>query len=363
MNIRKSPSKMMRNHRIGHRGKFVIFQEKISAWLMWHLRTIFSGLWQLIHARLVILGQVSSTWAIRHLQVIFATVGQLVHAPITTLMTGAVIGIALALPAGLYVLMENTQEISRKWEGSAQISLFLKINRTDDDAQTLAEELRKYPELERVEVVTRSKALAEYQQLSGFDAVIEALGGKNPLPAVLILYPIPSYSSLMAIQHMLDKLEKRDEVEIAQFDLQWLKRLYTMTEIVRRGILGLAILLALGILLIIGNTIRLGIQNRRDEIEITKLFGASNTFIRRPFLYTGLWYGLLGGMIAWIFVTTFFVFLRGPINELATLYHSSVPLIFLETDILFILLTTGAILGLSGSWIAVSRHLDAIDPS
>nr|VFJ77443.1 MAG: cell division transport system permease protein [Candidatus Kentron sp. FW] len=354
---------MINNRRATNRERFVTSGERVSAWLVPRLRRIFSILGQPIQARLLMLEQISSTWAIRHLQVIFASLGQLADTPITTLMTGAVIGVALALPAGLYVLLENAQEISRQWEGSAQISLFLKADRTDDDARLLAGELREHPQLAQVRVVTRSQALAEYRQLSGFDAVIEALDGKNPLPAVLVLYPIPSYSGLESVQRMLDELRKRDEVDIAQFDLQWLKRLYTMMEIVRRGILGLAILLALGVLLIIGNTIRLGIQNRRDEIEITKLFGASNAFVRRPFLYIGLWYGLLGGLIAWVFVAMFFGFLRGPINELAALYYSTVPLTFLGADILFILLGIGAILGLSGSWIAVGRHLDAIEPS
>jgi len=330
---------------------------------MQRLRVIFSNPVQWIRARVVVLEHVSSIWAIRHLQVVLSSIGQLVHTPISTLMTGAVIGIALALPAGLYVLLGNAEEISQRWDGAAQISVFLKTDRTNDDAHALAEDLRKHSGLERIRVITRSEALAEYRQLSGFDAVIDALDGENPLPAVLVLYPTSSDPNLMDIQHLLEELQQRDEVQSAQFDLQWLKRLYTMMEVVRRGILGLAILLGLGVLLIIGNTIRLGIWNRRDEIEIAKLFGASNAFIRRPFLYTGLWYGLLGGMIAWTFIMIFFVFLRGPINELATLYHSSVPLNFLGTDILFILLATGAVLGLSGSWLAVGRHLDAIEPS
>nr|VFK39430.1 MAG: cell division transport system permease protein [Candidatus Kentron sp. SD]VFK41086.1 MAG: cell division transport system permease protein [Candidatus Kentron sp. SD]VFK78877.1 MAG: cell division transport system permease protein [Candidatus Kentron sp. SD] len=354
---------MMSRRRITSHGKFIAPKREIGVGPRQRLRLFFSNLARSTPRWIKFLGGISITWAIRHLQVIFASIGQLANVPIATLMTGAVIGIGLALPAGLYVLLENAREMSRGWEGAIQISLFLKIDKTDNDARLLAKELRKHPRLERVRVITRSQALTEYQQLSGFDAVIEALGGENPLPAVLVLYPIPSYSSLTSIQRMLDELQKRDEVESAQFDLQWLKRLYTMMEIMRRGILSLAILLALGVLLIVGNTIRLDIWNRRDEIEIAKLFGASNAFIRRPFLYTGLWYGLLGGGIAWIFVATFFRFLRGPINELAALYHGNISLIFVGTDILFILLAAGAILGISGSWLAVGRHLGAIEPS
>nr|VFK31103.1 MAG: cell division transport system permease protein [Candidatus Kentron sp. MB]VFK34556.1 MAG: cell division transport system permease protein [Candidatus Kentron sp. MB]VFK76876.1 MAG: cell division transport system permease protein [Candidatus Kentron sp. MB] len=353
----------MNSRRVRGHGRFVRSKQKQSVPFAERVRAILSARRQPLRARVVTLQQILITWAIRHLQVVFSSIGQLIRTPVATLMTGTVIGIALALPAGLYVLLENAEEISRRWEGAAQISLFLKIDKTDNEARALAAELRKHPELARVEVITRSQALLEYRQLSGFDAVIDALDGENPLPAVLVLYPAPSYSSLIAIQRMLDQLEQRDEVESAQFDLQWLKRLYTMMEIVERGILGLAVLLGFGVLLIIGNTIRLGIWNRRDEIEIAKLFGASDAFIRRPFLYTGLWHGLLGGLIAWIFIALFLGFLSEPISELATLYHSSAPSILLGIDMLLTLLAAGAMLGLSGSWLAVGRHLDAIEPS
>ncbi|MBT8419849.1 MAG: permease-like cell division protein FtsX [Gammaproteobacteria bacterium] len=302
-------------------------------------------------------------WAAWHLQVIFSSIGKLAETPLTTLMTASVIGIALALPAGLYVLLENAQEISHGWEDTAQISLFLKIDKTDDDARAIARTLRKHPVLERVDVITRSQALAEYQQLSGFQTLFNALDVENPLPSVLVLYPAPAYTNLIAVQQIVEELKKRDDVEIAQFDLQWLKRLYTMMELIQRVILGLAVLLALGVLLIIGNTIRLGIQNRREEIEITKLFGATNAFIRRPFLYTGLWYGLLGGVIAWFLVSVFFGLLHGPLNRLAALYYTDFPPIFPGIDTLFILLCAGGVLGLVGSWVAVGWQLGAIEPS
>nr|VFJ88450.1 MAG: cell division transport system permease protein [Candidatus Kentron sp. H]VFJ92821.1 MAG: cell division transport system permease protein [Candidatus Kentron sp. H]VFJ94779.1 MAG: cell division transport system permease protein [Candidatus Kentron sp. H] len=309
------------------------------------------------------LAGVLHAWAMGHWRVIVSSMGRLAHTPLTTLMTGAVIGIALALPAGLYVLLENVQAMGPGWTGTARISLFLKLDKTDDDARAMARALRKHPALERVEVITRSQALAEYQRLSGFESVFEALDMGNPLPSVLVLYPAPSYSDPTAIGRMLEALEKRDEVEIAQFDLQWLRRLYAMMTLIQRGILGLAALLALGVLLIVGNTIQLGIRNRREEIEITKLFGATNGFIRRPFLYTGLWYGLLGGVIAWFLVSVFFGLLHGPVGRLAALYHTEFPPLSPGADVLFLLLCAGAALGLAGSWVAVGRQLRAIEAS
>ncbi|VFN02614.1 MAG: cell division transport system permease protein [Candidatus Kentron sp. G] len=316
------------------------------------LDTLFSPPKRVLHA-----------WAIWHLQVIFASAGQLAQTPLTTLMTGSVIGIALALPAGLYVLLENAQQINQGWTDTAQISIFLKADKTDDDAKALARDLRRDPAFSRIQVITRVQALAEYQQLSGFQTLFEALDVDNPLPSVLVLYLAPAYSHPATIQRMVEELESRDEIEIVQFDLQWLKRLYTMIEIIQRGIVGLAVLLASGVLLIVGNTIRLGIQNRREEIEIAKLFGASNAFIRRPFLYTGLWYGLLGGVIAWFLISLLFGLLHAPLNRLAILYHTDFPSLSPGMNILLILLCAGSILGLIGSWVAVGRQLSAIEPS
>ena len=311
-----------------------------------------SGLSQIPKTRL-------RAWLSRHLQVLVSSLGQLVRAPLGTLMTGGVIGIAL----GLYVLLENFQTVSRDWDGSAQISLFLAPAMSDADAREMAEELGRRPELDRVRVITRGEALDEYRRLSGFNDVLDALGAENPLPAVLVLHPAPSHSGPAAIQNLLHELERRGDVEIAQYDLQWLKRLYAIMEIVQRGILVVAALLALGVMLIVGNTIRLSIQNRREEIEIAKLCGATDAFIRRPFLYTGLWFGLLGGVVAWTLVAASFELLRRPVGDLAALYYSDFLLVSIDAQTTIGLLGTGAALGLIGSWLAVGRHLDAIEPS
>ena len=140
------------------------------------------------------------------------------------------------------------------------------------------------------------------------------------------------------------------------------QRLHAITETARRGVLVLGALLALAVLLILGNTIRLEIQNRSSEIEIIKLVGATNAFIRRPFLYCGLWYGLFGGLIAWLLVSLSLWSLQGPIVRLAGLYHSDFALSVIHLQTLVVLLGVGALLGLAGSWISVGRHLQAIEP-
>lgn len=302
------------------------------------------------------------SWVIRHLQVFFYSLGQIWRGPFGALMTSAVIGIALALPAGLYLLLENAQVLSGGWDASAQVSVFLLADLPDERARASAREIEALPEVASARYVSRAQALREFEALSGFGEALKALGS-NPLPAVVVLRPAPGHSDPAAVRSLVERLGTRPEVDIAQYDQQWVMRLYAIMEIVKRAVLVLASLLALAVLLIVGNTIRLGIQNRRDEIEIAKLFGATSAFIRRPFLYTGLWYGLIGAGLAWALVSASFGLLHQPAESLAALYNSSFRLQGLDLQSSLVLVATGAGLGLIGSWVAVGRHLGAIEPS
>jgi len=152
-------------------------------------------------------------------------------------------------------------------------------------------------------------------------------------------------------------------VELVQVDLEWVQRLQAMTGLLERAVLLLAVLFASAVLLVVGNTVRLEILNRREEIEIAKLVGATDAFIRRPFLYDGLWYGLLSGLMALGLLVTSLGLLAGPVEELAGLYQSAFRLHALPQAESLYLLTGGALLGLGGAWIAVGRHLRAIEPS
>lgn len=301
-------------------------------------------------------------WVLRHMQVCLSTAGELWRNPFGTFMTAAVIGVALALPNGLYILFENVQRVSHGWDTSTQVSLFLKAHVSDGRALRMAEELRTRPELDTVQLITRAQALEEFRQLSGFGEVLETFREENPLPAVLVLYPNLERASAVALQHMVEELREHPEVEIAQFNLQWLRRLQAIMEILQQGAIVLGALLILGVVLILANTIRLSIENQRDEIEVAKLFGATNAFIRRPFLYRGLWYGLLGAGLAWALIAGAFGLLRAPVRELAQLYYQDFLLITLSGRATLALLGTGAILGVLGSWIAVAKHLHRFEP-
>ncbi len=301
-------------------------------------------------------------WALRHLQVALASLGRLSQNPISTLMTAAVIGIALALPLGLSLLLNNVQQLSGTWDGGASISLFLKQEIALEEAEQLSNKLRARGDVARVRMINRDRALAEFRDLSGFAGALDTLES-NPLPHLLIIEPGEQHSSPDAAAQLLEELQKLPAVDFAQLDLQWVRRLQGITAIAHRAVLILGSLLGLAVLLIVGNTIRLEIENRRREIEITKLIGGTNAFIRRPFLYCGLWYGLFGGMIAGILVTVSLWLLESPVTRLAGLYESQFGLTGMGFLPFILLLIGSSLLGLIGAWIAVGRHLSEIEPS
>lgn len=300
------------------------------------------------------------SWLSQHVDCLVASGLQLLRTPLASLMTIAVLGIALALPASLYLLLENVQQVSRDWNSTAQISLFLKPKISDEAVKNLADSLYQRREIKSLRVIHRDEALNEYKMLSGFSEALKVME-ENPLPTVLVIQPLDEISP-DANQALYDSLRKLPEVETAQFDMRWLHRLYAMMEIAKRGILVLSALFALGVLLIIGNTIRLTIYNRREEIEVVKLLGATDVFIRRPFLYSGFWYGILGGMTAWLVVNLSFWWLQAPVRQLAALYHSQFELITLNIVAGLVLLIGGAFLGVIGAGLAVGRHLKEIQP-
>lgn len=298
----------------------------------------------------------------QHLRELTVSVGQFMHAPLASVMTVMVIGITLALPSALYVLVENAARVARGWDTGGQISLFLKPTATDAQAERLAERLRRIPSVARTEYVSRAAALAEFKRASGFGDALDVLD-RNPLPPVVIVYPARSHANAESLRALLKDLERREEVDLAQLDLAWVKRLHAMLAIIERAVLVLAGLLGLAVVLTIGNTIRLAVLNRREEIEVMKLIGATNGYIRRPFLYTGLLQGLAGAGLSWGLVGLFLLVLDDPARELAGLYGSNFALSGLDAPAGAGLIAVGAVLGWVGSRIAVGRHLANIEPA
>ncbi len=301
-------------------------------------------------------------YLLRHVQTLLYALGQLSARPAATLMTAAVIGIALALPAGLHVLLNNARAVTSGWDGATQISVFLKLDASEARGRALADEFRSRGDIADVRFVSRVEALEEFRRLSGFGEALEALED-NPLPAVIVLHPALNANDAADIGALLDGLRARPEVDRAQLDMDWVKRLYAIMEMARRGTWVLGGLLALAVLLVVGNTIRLAIMNRRDEIVLTKLIGGTDAFVRRPFLYAGLWYGLAGGAIALMLLAGALALLAGPAADLAALYQSDYRIQGLAATDAGTVLLAGALLGLVGSWLAVGRHLRDIEPT
>lgn len=299
---------------------------------------------------------------LRHAQVLFYSLGQLARTPFGSLTTVAVIGITLALPAGLYALLDNIQRLSNAWDSSAQLSVFLKVDSNERVAQTLAQKIRARVEIDSVRYISRDEALAEFKRLSGFGDALSALPN-NPLPAVLVIRPKPAHGDAVTLETLKKEIQTMNGVEWVQLDLEWIKRLNAIVELAQRGVWLLAGLLALAVLLIIGNTIRLAVLNRRTEIEIIKLIGGTDGFIRRPFLYAGLLQGLFGALGAWALLALVLALLAGPVQDLAALYGNRFELYGLNAEAGLGLLALGALLGWLGARLAVGRHLRAIEPS
>jgi len=301
-------------------------------------------------------------WLLSNVQSFVYSLGQYYRNLLSSILTTAVIGISLALPAGFYLLLENAQQVTSGWGGSIQITAFLKPDINDAVAKDFMNRLLNNPNIEAAKLISRDQALAEYKELSGFSEIIELLDD-NPLPSVIIIFPKIDALADGKDRQLLEFLYSQPEIEIAQYDQQWVKRLYGIINIIQRFVIIFSAFIGFGVLLIVGNTIRMAIYQHRNEIEITKLFGATNSFIQRPFLYTGFWYGLSGGIASWVFLSLTLQLLKQPISRLAELYASEFSLNNLTATETLIMLACGVFLGLFGSWISVQRHLRTIEPA
>ncbi len=303
-----------------------------------------------------------NAWLQRNAQAFFASLGHLWRHPLGSSMTILVIGIALALPLNFHLLVQNIQKLAGHWENSAGISLYINAEIRPDDLKHFIEELQRMPEFKTIRHITPQQALEEFRQASGLSAGLDLLD-INPLPHVLILTPADPDLSAETARNLLQQFDQHPLVETAKADLQWLQRLQAIAQMISRGVWVLSLLLALAVVLVIGNTIRLEIHSRSSEIQVIKLVGGTNAFIRRPFLYEGLWYGLIGGFIACLLVLLSTMLLSTPIETLKKLYDSRFSLQGLSlTDVLTVL-GGSALLGVLGAWMAVSRHLGDIDPA
>ena len=297
-------------------------------------------------------------WLLRHAQTAITSLGKHWEHPFSFILTSLTIGIALALPAGLFISMLNLSQVGGNWQDNGQISVFLHHNVSENRAAYFAEELQDWTEITHTQHQTAAESLAEFKTRFGMEDILANLS-KNPLPAVV--FATPSHNNEAALNALTQRILAEPDVDSVQVDAAWLQRLRSLHDIGNRGVSLLGALLFSSVFLIIGNSIRLDILGRRAEIRILKLFGGTTAFVRRPFLYGGLWYGILGGIFAWVILLITFSLLHQPLDALSAQYGSSFNLHWHGLASLLSLPAIGALLGTISAGFTVHRCIREIE--
>lgn len=276
------------------------------------------------------------------------------------LLTALVIGLTLSLPTALYVLSANVQRLLPDWRSDTQVSVFFRMDTPSERARAQIEAWTQRPGVARAELILPEAALADLRSLPGFETAIGALD-TNPLPAVAVLWPRSARDQ--DLNALIGELRQSPIVERVQLDREWLERLQAIAAVIGRLARLMGLLFALAVMMVIGHAIRMEVHGRRSEIEITKLVGGTDSFIQRPFLYTGLAYGLFGASIAWIVVQVAVWIMSGPVVRLAALYQTDARLHGLGFAETVGLLVIGMGLGGIGAFGAVRRQIRRIEPT
>jgi cell division transport system permease protein len=270
------------------------------------------------------------TALVRHLQVFFDTLGRMVRTPVSSLLTIIILGVAVSMPLMLYKITVSMEAVGNQLQGSNQITLFLARPNTgasvdaeariDQQAIDLGSRVLQIPAVEDVEVIARDQALADFRVSSGFGEVLDALDG-NPLPPMLIVSPDPNLED-QALIELVKRLNEMAGVEALVYDQQWRQRLSAIISLFLYASIILGTLMGIGVVLVVANTVRIGIISRSDEIEVIDQIGGTAAFIRRPFLYFGAIQGFAGALAALVISNACLYVLGDPVNRLARLYHS-----------------------------------------
>jgi cell division transport system permease protein len=295
----------------------------------------------------------------QHIGVMRTAIRRIFNPPLAGLLNILVIGIALSLPTGMYVLLLNAHGLVDELSGTPQISVFLSLDTKADDIEKLRKLLILNPAVEKLDFVPRDEALQLLKQSTGLEDVIGGLE-KNPLPDAFIVHP--RSKNAQELDELSKNIATLAKVDQAQLDSAWAYKLEALLRFANLAVLILASLLSLALIAITFNTIRLQILTQREEIEVSKLIGASDSFIRRPFLYFGALQGLLGGGAAYLIVTISLLVLNEPLRSLSQLYASQFTLHSLGLGDSLSLLLFSLYLGWLGAWLSVARHLSQIEP-
>jgi len=298
----------------------------------------------------------------RHAQTLIGSLGRLVKHPFASLVTMGVIAVALALPLFLDLFLMNARSAVGNWNDAFDLTVYIDKKATAARTASLAKQLRRRDDVGSVRVITAERAMAEFRDQSGFGKALDALED-NPLPDTLVVTPTVASSTSAGTDALRAAIAALPDVQAVQLDTEWVKRLHAILDVLRGVVALTGGLLGVGVVLIVGNTVRLDILNRRAEIEVMKLVGASDGFARRPFLYSGVWYGLGGGILALLSVAGAAALLAGPVAALASLYASGFRLEGLGIIISMKVLGLAVALSWLGSWFAATHHIRTIEPT
>ena len=301
-------------------------------------------------------------WRAHHASSFTGSLQRLLSTPVQTVLTWLVIAIALVLPTALYVGLQNVQQLGQGWQDNAQMSAFIEKGARANAVSGLIERLKASESIDAVDYISPEQALAEFSKLSGLGDVVKSLDD-NPLPSVLVILPAKNINTPEALDTLAAQLNAEPLIEKVQLDLGWLRRLHELLTLGERIVYALALVLLLGVLLIIGNTLKLAIENRREEIVVVKMVGGTDGFVRRPFLYSGLWYGFGGGIIAIIILQLLGIWLASPLDNLSSLYQSNYAVSGYGGLLALSLVGLSTFLGWLSAWLAVRKHLNEIQPS
>lgn len=298
-------------------------------------------------------------WLESHRASLIDSLRRLVRQPIGSFFTCLVMAIALSLPMGLSLLLGNLERLGGSWQNAAQISIYLKLDASDADGERLREEIAAMPDVAEAQWISRDQALADFQQQSGLGQALKDLPD-NPLPGSVLV--TPKQIDKVALEVLRQRLSELPKVQDVQLDMLWVERLSAILKLGDRFVFGLTLLLVMALLLVIGNTIRLHIENRRSEIEVIKLVGGTDGYVRRPFLYMGAFYGCGAGLLAWLVLAYGLGWLNDAVVRLAGLYGSDFALAGVPLGDGLSLLLGAVLLGYIGAWLAVARHLSELAP-
>jgi cell division transport system permease protein len=295
-----------------------------------------------------------------HVQAAINSLNLLCRRPMATMMTVVVIAMALTLPALFWVCTDNLGQLTKDWQRGGHISLYLKGPMTKAEEMALLEQVRALDGVGAASLKTKEEGLSELQKQEGMQNIMAYLP-ENPIPAVIDIVPAVSVNDPFKLKQLYERLKALPPVEQAKLDMEWITRLHAITGFIAKIAYVVMALLASVVVLIVANTLRLAINNRREEIQVLKLVGATDAFILRPFLYYGIWYGLAGAIFAVLFVNIFMLSVAVAVEELAQVYHMNYPLLGLSVKQAYSIVLVSVCLGWLGARLSVKRQLSLIE--